>query len=545
MGRCYTATTDDSGFYEFRGYIPSNYYVKFTYGIGSEDETIFYNGQDFKSTNYYTPTSEATGDSYLDGMYTVTYDVNNPDTTDYFYNLAQAEADNSAGNRYSDVRDLMGNIDTEGTRLHVNNYSNNSGNGVTNNLAQILHDTTPNTYMIAHSGQLNIELEYDRSETGTSDTGSDNLGSSNYDKSGFYHLDNLDLGLVERPKAQIKITKQVTNVRVNLANGSTLFDASDTATNVMWIAHQAHGPDTENTYETDNNYTDQMMQIPVVREGSSNKGRIQLTMDEELMHGATIQITYAITAANIGEVDYNNNEFYYYGTNTDFSTIVRTKPNVVIDYVGTQVHVADSADDNSSTRNNLQFYAEQNPDWSVISVDDIMANDYLNASLKDNASLYTTIIQSTALSKDLLPILADLNNPDTNITSPDEIDNAFEDDPLNALDVVNSTDSVSGVQLVLSQTITSDNDSDDLVYNNMVELVSSNNTVGRRMAYSVVGNQDPTIEPQEIDADDSQEVTILPPFGQQYIYYILGAVVSVILIGGIIGVIMVVRKRRS
>ena len=65
------------------------------------------------------------------------------------------------------------------------------------------------------------------------------------------------------------------------------------------------------------------------------------------------------------------------------------------------------------------------------------------------------------------------------------------------------------------------------------------------MAYSVVGNQDPTIEPQEIDADDSQEVTILPPFGQQYIYYILGAVVSVILIGGIIGVIMVVRKRRS
>ena len=154
MGDAIT-TTDDNGFYEFRGYIPSNYYVKFTYGIGSEDETIFYNGQDFKSTNYYTPTSEATGDSYLDGMYTVTYDVNNPDTTDYFYNLAQAEADNSAGNRYSDVRDLMGNIDTEGTRLHVNNYSNNSGNGVTNNLAQILHDTTPNTYMIAHSGQLN------------------------------------------------------------------------------------------------------------------------------------------------------------------------------------------------------------------------------------------------------------------------------------------------------------------------------------------------------------------------------------------------------
>ena len=88
--------TDANGYYSFSGYIPSNYYVKFTYGIGSEDEQIFYNGQDFKSTNYHTPTSEATGDAYLDGMYTVAYDVNNPDTTDYFYNLAQAEADNTA-----------------------------------------------------------------------------------------------------------------------------------------------------------------------------------------------------------------------------------------------------------------------------------------------------------------------------------------------------------------------------------------------------------------------------------------------------------------
>lgn len=532
-----TTTTDNNGYYEFRGYIPSNYYVKYTYGIGSEDETIFYNGQDFKSTTYHTPVSAETGDSYLDSMYTVPFDVNNPDTTDYFYNLAQAEADNDAGNRYSDARDLMGAIGTEGTRLQVNDYSNNSGNGVTNGLAQILHDTTPETYMIAHSGQLNIEIEYDRDQTGTSDSGSDNLGTDNYDKSGYYHLINLDLGLEERPKAQIKMTKQIINVKVVLANESTLFDASNTATNVLWIDHTAHGPDTENTYEAANNYTDQMMQVPVVRANSSNKGRIQLTMDEELMHGATIQITYAITAANIGEVDYNNNEFYYYGTNTDFDTIVRTTPNTVIDYVGTQVHNADSVDDSSSTRNNLTFIQDQNTDWSVISIDDIMAEDYLNAGLRDKAELYTTIIKSNALSKDLLPILADE-------ASAEGIDDAFENDPLNALDVVNASQSVAGVKLVLSQGITSDNSSDDLVYNNMVELVESSNTVGRRMAYSVAGNQDPTVEPQEIDADDSQEVTILPPFGQNYIYYILGVAVAIILIGGIIGVIMVVRKRK-
>ena len=63
------------------------------------------------------------------------------------------------------------------------------------------------------------------------------------------------------------------------------------------------------------------------------------------------------------------------------------------------------------------------------------------------------------------------------------------------------------------------------------------------MAYSVAGNQDPTIEPQEIDADDAQEINILPPFGQNYIYYILGFVVAVILIAGIAITIKIVKKK--
>ena len=51
-------------------------------------------------------------------------------------------------------------------------------------------------------------------------------------------------------------------------------------------------------------------------------------------------------------------------------------------------------------------------------------------------------------------------------------------------------------------------------YSNLVELVRTSNKLGRRMAYSVVGNQNPTEEPAEIDADTAQDVTILPPFGQ-------------------------------
>ena len=36
---------------------------------------------------------------------------------------------------------------------------------------------------------------------------------------------------------------------------------------------------------------------------TSQNGILQITMDEELMHGATIEITYDMTVTNIGETD--------------------------------------------------------------------------------------------------------------------------------------------------------------------------------------------------------------------------------------------------
>lgn len=283
-----------------------------------------------------------------------------------------------------------------------------------------------------------------------------------------------------------------------------------------------------------------MMKNPIVRQQSTNKGKVQLTMDEELMHGSTIQITYAITVANVGEVDYNENKFYYTGKVGDASTIVKTDPRMLVDYVGTQVHDYTSNDDKTATRNNLQFNQQQNPDWSVISSTELLNRSLLNNKLQANVEKYTDghIVITDKASKGLIPIIADQAKVENTIK------NAFNDDPLHALEVVNNTNSVSGVQLILSQMITQDSDSDDRIYNNMTELVTTKNDVGRRMSYSVVGNQDPTIEPQEIDADDSQEVVILPPFGQQYIYYILGTAVAVILIAGIIITIVVLKKRK-
>lgn len=602
-------TANADGKYKFTSFAPGNYIVRFIYGSGestvlgttytnynngNEEENPVtnlyasqegynkktagsgysasavniglnknsYNGQDYKSTSYQVGVNNGSG------AYT------NNTTGSYQYNFSAADQ-----GQYSDAKDIMNKNDNvvniapnadylvncNNARKNVEAYSNGD---MTNHLAEILasYESIPeyngtqytaeemknllnefmnNTYMVAESGTIDVNFEYNRTGnednvTNTSGTGHNNIGGNNYEMAGHYVLENLDLGLVQRPKAQLKVTKQITNVKLTLANNSTLFDASARATNVLWVDHKAHGQDTDNVYSTDKNYNNSLMLNPVVRQNSTNKGKVQLTMDEELMHGSTLQITYAITVANVGEVDYNEEQFYYTGKVADTSTIVKTDPRVLVDYVGTQVHDYNSNDDNTSTRNNLQFNKAQNPDWNTISSADLLNNGLLNTRLTDNVNKYTDghIITTTAASKGLIPVIADQSNV------KDKIANAFKSDPLHALETVNSTQSVSGVQLILTQMITQDSSSDDRIYNNMTELVTTQNTVGRKMSYSVVGNQDPTMEPREIDADDSQEVVILPPFGNTHLFYVLGGAIALILIAGITITLVVLKKRK-
>ena len=524
------------------------------YSVNGENiglNTNSYNGQDYKSTTYQL--GVANGDGSFQNVSTGTYNY---------------DFDASATGLYSDAKDIYS------RRLEVNSASQT----LTNHIAEVessfeylspyynsmsdddkaavlqslLTEFVNKTNMTAETGVMNIEFEYNRQEDGNKNnnyTNSEtNIGSSNYEKTGFYTVADVDFGLTQRPQSELKTTKQIANVKVTLANGNTLFDASAKATNVMWIEGQtAHAQDTKNTYAQNDNYAREdkngnrvssgntLVKIPAVRT-AGQKGRVQLTMDEELMHGSTMQITYVITVANVGEVDYSDAKFYYTGVEDNAnSNIVKTKVESIVDYVGAQL-----SDDEHATRNNLQFNADTNTEWEVVTFDSLKENGLVNANLENNAMKYTTIIKTkddSSIIKELVPVLVDTNST--------KIKEKWAKEPLNVLDAVNNTNSVTGIKLVLSEMITSDNSSDDLTYNNIVEITKTSSVSGRRMAYSVVGNQDPTQEPYEIDAASPQEVVILPPFGQNTIYYVLGLGIGVILIIGLTAVIVVTKKKKK
>ena len=530
----YKFTAEHDGQYAFKSFMPGKYVVRFIYGdtvktvlpssLGGLNAKS-YNGQDYKSTTYQAGVEQTgkyiwrekstwnVGEEVLGNVLTEvsaydketsdhnervsvpTVDANNNlDVTKqngYYYNIAESDKLKNV----SDAKDIWS------RRSQVIDYSSNS---VTNYIAEVLashkvdynvmndrntlvKDLIEKTNMTAETGLMVIELEYNQS------------GSDGNKKDNTYQITNVDLGLEERPKAGLAINKEVTNVKLTLADSSVLFDAKNTTQNVLWRKHETYktGYDSKTHRLDDKKFTN----LANIRELNKNKiGLIQLSMDEELMHGATIRITYKLTVTNIGEVDYKDDCFYYTGKVKDTSTIVKTKADQVIDYVP----------------NNLQFNAEENSNWSVIQKDELntknMYTTLVNNNLRKEVEKYNTVIQTGALGKELVPVIA------------------------------SKEESSVEVPLVLTQLITSENKEDDLTYSNVVEIVKTSNTVGRRNEYSVVGNQDPSKLPQELDSDKAEVIKILPPFGNIQNYIAIGLIISGTL-GLVILAIIFIRKR--
>lgn len=415
-----TTTSDASTGYSISGFVPGNYYLKFTY----------LDGKTYKSTTYnYTQVNKD-------------FNVNNPDALG---TLTETTTN------YSDARDLWGDTSTERTRQYVNSQPTNGS-----------------IAMQAVTGVINVGVEHDSSDTSSS-------------SSRTYIIGNIDFGLQEIPKAQLLINKEITYVKVVLADGSTQFDTSGKATNVTWFGSASH----------EYSYNNNLLQMPIV---NRDNRQVLLTMDEEIMHGANMTIDYKITVKNIGEVDYPSKNFYYLGQKLSSDEAVTTTVNSIVDYAGAN----GGSDEN--IYNNLNYSASENSGWTFTSAGDI--DGLVADEIKSEIAKYTTILTYT-FNKELKPELENADNSYVETT------------------------------LRLSQVITPDSDTDNQLYSNMVEILSYNDAEGRKLAYSTVGNQNPSSEIAEVDAHISQ-LTILPPFGQTYVYVGIGIGVAVILIAGIV-----------
>lgn len=452
-------TTGEDGKYSFEVKESGDYYVLFGYGL--DDATVLtnnkenetnkilgktgsntksYNGQDYKSTIFQA--------GFENG-----YDIEN---VDYDKSLNEAHVSKA--------------IDDWARVEEVNKYSKIQTNHIAEVLAsptkvptylgeqygsdlmgRLVDELTTNTWKIAKTQKIKIE------------------GRKNGEK-----IENVDLGLVERPITQLQITNNVENVKVTLSDGSIVFDATQTA-------EATKGNETKNVIWKSNRSTTKGI----------TGGFIQLYLDEELMYGATIQITYKMQINELNDyVEYEGLEYYAKGR-TNSGIKVESKAKKLVCYIP----------------NKMQFNKTQSGDWNAIT--DI--NEIIPAEEKDGENINNNLVNYR-----LKDTISSQSNTISKIEA-DNINNAY----------------LNNNMLTISQLITKESAQGG--YECKVEIVELENAVGRRMETSIVGNFNPANDPVENDEAKAEDVAVMPPFGiGQVFYYVLTIVIAGMLVVGII-----------
>jgi hypothetical protein len=462
-------TTGEDGKYSFEVKESGDYYVLFGYGLddatvltNDEDNETYkvlverrgrneksYNGQDYKSTIFQA--------GFENG-----YDIEN---VDYDKSLNEAHVSKA--------------IDDWARVEEVNEYSKIQTNHIAEVLAsptkvptylgeqygsdlmgRLVDELTTNTWKIAKTQKIKIE-----------------------GRRGGERIENVDLGLVERPITQLQITNNVENVKVTLSDGSIVFDATQTA--------EAKGNEIKNVIWKSNRSTTKGI----------TGGFIQLYLDEELMYGATIQITYKMQINELNDyVEYEGLEYYAKGR-TNSGIKVESKAKKLVCYIP----------------NKMQFNKTQSGDWNAIT--DI--NEIIPAEEKDGENINNNLVNYR-----LKDTISSQSNTISKIEA-DNINNKYSNKGYLDNEYLNNN------MLTISQLITKEGAQGG--YECKVEIVELENAVGRRMKTSIVGNFNPANDPVENDEAKAENVAVMPPFGiGQVFYYVLTIVIAGMLVVGII-----------
>lgn len=142
-----------------------------------------------------------------------------------------------------------------------------------------------------------------------------NRKTSGIDKVTF-SIENIDFGVIERPRQSIDVTKRAKSMKITLANGQVIADAKIVEKDgKLQLEQQVKG--VIYTEPSDKN--------------NPKNGQIKAEIDNELIQGATVEIKYEIKVQNNSEIDYDSKGYYCYGEKGE--EIVKIKASGVYDYL--------------------------------------------------------------------------------------------------------------------------------------------------------------------------------------------------------------------
>ena len=429
--------TKGQGYYEFSGVIPSKYVIRYTYG----DDSIIVDpsGNTVKNVDpdSYKSTIYRGGNAIAEGDY-------------WWYKEETGEGID----RFSDAKDSFA-IQEDGIRIDdiigARTSQDNDINYGTATESALLEEIT------AETAQFEIEIDYDFDQENVS-TYSDDVNNRLQ-----FIFDNFDFGIIERPKQELEIAKEVANIQITLANGTTLINGDPRSQNLSGVRYL-------------------------------DNGEIYIEIDNEIIQGATMTLTYEISVDNTRcEVDYSDENYYIYGT------IPANKEDVY--------KVASIVDMYDYLPDDMVFQDELSNNWEKIEIADSDKGTILSEEVYEAVKGSQNVIHLTT------PIFEDME-PGT----------------------VRSTADVNSNIIVSRQLSTQ---SDDLTYENDIEIIKLK---GRLPDNSIPGNYDPTTNTPNEPDDSYASVTITAPTGENRQYILYGALgISLLIIVGV-GIVFIKKK---
>ena len=263
--------TDNKGNYTLSGLVPGYYFIRFTYGDGTQK----------------------------------IYDVNGNEVStvlskDYKSTIVTSEAARNAlgftDNQYKEVWYK---------HLEGMNYSVAVDDLDTRKIANTTNTAEKSVNVVAGTAKVSITIENTENDNSTNIEVKDNQQIEVPNKSKF---EGFNLGIIRQPNQEAKLEKVVSNMKFTNAQNNIVFDGNPQTAKMQGVS------------DLDND------------KNNGGSAYVRAEIKEENIYGSTLELKYAIKVTNISDVNYYSDNYYKFGDKTN-AYEVTLKIEEVTDYL--------------------------------------------------------------------------------------------------------------------------------------------------------------------------------------------------------------------
>ena len=285
-----SVTVKENGYYELIGVVPGRYYLQFTYGNG----TVKYkdlNGNEITEIDQIKTTIKGKSEPINSNYYKSTIITGSAkyakddNASTWFLGDIQAGVNSVASDYTGTYYDAKGNV--------VGEENTNMINSRTTSDKELNYTTSQDKVVInARTPLMDVQFE-DHNDIKISHNDVPTLPKV---------CSGMNFGIMERPRIDIKLDKEIKNIKLTLNTATTVINGNPNEQNVS----------------------------PYL--SAMNKAFAKIEMPSDMLFGSYLNVTYKMIAINDSEIDYASENYYKYGDKGENKPVTTTVTKIV-DYL--------------------------------------------------------------------------------------------------------------------------------------------------------------------------------------------------------------------